>query len=316
MGLTQAQLDDQTEIIACLRNRCNAGRNKHNWRQRFSLTKQAADQSADDWLCELRDLARKCEFATDCCARCEPTRILGQVVAGVFNDEVRVKFLEQGAALTLDQALTILRTAESSAQQSTTLKHGDAAAMQATSSTYKSNKQITHANMYTKPSGRPFSQDKDSRIERRGCWNCGATTRCNPIEFCPAQKKECNNCNRLNHYAKVCKQPKHGEPQQQSIFINEEQPSIGAITNFGSLVSLEITPHRSRSCSTKHPAKTVLTLPDTGADLDAIPESLYTLKFPDIPLQQGIQPCTAIGSPIISLGVFQATIDWIASNQA
>ena len=170
MGLTQAQLDDQTEIIACLRNRCNAGRNKHNWCQRFSLTKEAADQSADDWLCELRDLARKCEFATDCCARCEPTRILGQVVVVVFNDEVRVKILlEQGAALTLDQALKILRTAESSAQQSTTLKHGDAAAMQATSSTYKSDKQITHANKYTKPIGRPFRQDKDSRNERRGC---------------------------------------------------------------------------------------------------------------------------------------------------
>ena len=32
------------------------------------------------------------------------------------------------------------------------------------------------------------------------------------------------------------------------------------------------------------------------------------------PLHQGIQPETAIGSPIISIGAFRAVIDWVASN--
>ncbi len=44
MGLTDAQLDDHMVMIGHLRSRCNAGRNRHVWRQ----------QSADDWLCELR----------------------------------------------------------------------------------------------------------------------------------------------------------------------------------------------------------------------------------------------------------------------
>ena len=43
---------------------------------------------------------------TDCCANCEPTRILGQLIFGVESDDVRVKLLEQGATLTLDMALT------------------------------------------------------------------------------------------------------------------------------------------------------------------------------------------------------------------
>ena len=35
----------------------------------------------------------------------------------------------------------------------------------------------------------------------------------------------------------------------------------------------------------------------------------------DVPLRPSVQPCTAVGSPIISLGVSQATIDWIVSNK-
>ena len=35
----------------------------------------------------------------------------------------------------------------------------------------------------------------------------------------------------------------------------------------------------------------------------------------DVPLRPSVQPCTAVDSPSNSLGVFQATIDWIASNK-
>lgn len=47
---------------------------------------------------------------------------------------------------------------------------------------------------------------------------------------------------------------------------------------------------------------------DTGADLDAIPESVYEQNFAGTPLRPGVQPCTAIGSTIITLGCFKATI--------
>ncbi|KZR96021.1 Uncharacterized protein APZ42_009877, partial [Daphnia magna] len=129
MGLTDAQMGDHEVVIQKLRERCNAGRNRNVWRQQFALSKQRANEAADNWLCDLRDLARKCEFATDCCANCQPTRILGQVVYGVYDDEIRRKLLERGATLTLDQAIDILRVAEAASQQATNLKTGDAAAI-------------------------------------------------------------------------------------------------------------------------------------------------------------------------------------------
>ena len=139
-GLTAAQLADHVAIIDLLRTRCNAGRNRHVWRHQFALCFQLPNQSADNWLCSLRDLSRKCDFVKDCCALCEPTRILGQVISGVEDNAVRIKLLELGDALTLDQALTILRSAESSRAQAASLQQSDHAINAIRRSAYKSNK--------------------------------------------------------------------------------------------------------------------------------------------------------------------------------
>lgn len=89
-GLTAAQLADHLEIINLLRTCCNAGRNRHVWRHQFALCSQSPNQSADNWLCILRDLSRKCDFVQDFCANCEPTRILGQLISGVADNTVRI----------------------------------------------------------------------------------------------------------------------------------------------------------------------------------------------------------------------------------
>jgi hypothetical protein len=207
MGLTDAQLDDHKVVIGHLRSRCNAVRNHHVWRQQFSAKKQGAQQAADDWLCELRDLARKFEFETDCCARCEPTRILGQLIFGVGSDEVRVKLLEQGDELTLDAALTILRrpTAEASNKQSINLKTGDAAAIQGATSNYMRLKQMSDRPP-PRETGKPRTGDSELDFEKfTGCWNCGSKSPCRPLTACPAQGRKCNKCGKPNHYAQVCR---------------------------------------------------------------------------------------------------------------
>ena len=81
------------------------------------------------------------------------------------------------------------------------------------------------------------------------------------------------------------------------------------------LIVLRVVPHYATPTSGRASGATVLALPDTGAELDAIPESEYAQKFADVPLRPNVQPCTAVGRPIISLGVFQATIDWIFRNK-
>jgi hypothetical protein len=121
-------------------------------------------------------MARKCEFATDCCANCEPTRILGQLIFGIESDDVRVKLLEHGSTLSLDIALTIIRTAEASNKQSKNLKTGDAAAIQGAFSSYKRSKQ--------KSSKPPAGGSSSAGATFAGCWNCGSKSLCKPLTAC------------------------------------------------------------------------------------------------------------------------------------
>jgi hypothetical protein len=85
MGLVPAELKDADIIIGKLQERCNAGRNCHVWRQKFSSRVQRESESADSWISDLRDLARKCEFEKDCCVACQNTRILGKGTVRHFN---------------------------------------------------------------------------------------------------------------------------------------------------------------------------------------------------------------------------------------
>lgn len=200
MGLTANELASAPAIIAKLKDRCNAGRNHHVWRQQFATSKQRPDQAVDDWLCEIRELATKCCFATDCCANCEETRILGQIVFGVQNDDIRCKLLEERTGLTLARATAMLRTAEVAAKQSNNITTGTSFSVRTTYSSYKRNKTSN-----TKPNESEKQSTTDSPSSPAGYWYCGAEER-HPKTECPATGKECNHCKKIGHFSKVCKQ--------------------------------------------------------------------------------------------------------------
>ncbi|KAI9550593.1 hypothetical protein GHT06_004908 [Daphnia sinensis] len=181
-GLTAAQLKDHTAIIDLLRTRCNAGRNRHVWRHQFAVLYQLPNQTADNWLCSLRDVSRKCDFSQDCCANCEPTRILGQLIAGVADNAVRIKMLEQGDALTLDQALTILRTAEATQSQAASLQTAESAINAIRRSAYKTGKTEE-------------TKEKQLRFAH------GTKP---PMEKSATPGKTCDHCGKSDHFAKVC----------------------------------------------------------------------------------------------------------------
>ena len=82
------------------------------------------------------------QLVDDCCNKCEATRILGQLVHGVADDENRRKLLEVGDNLTLDDAVKIIRAAENAHQQASDLR--GASSIQGIS-TPKSQKNKNHA---------------------------------------------------------------------------------------------------------------------------------------------------------------------------
>jgi hypothetical protein len=55
---------------------------------------------------------------------------LGQIIYGVHSDEVRRKLLQEGATLSLKNALTTLRTAEATLMQAANLRKNDPPSIQ------------------------------------------------------------------------------------------------------------------------------------------------------------------------------------------
>ena len=202
MGLTEDELRDDDAVIKKLKERCNAGRNSHVWRQKFAQCKQRENQAVDDWLCDLRDLARKCNFTEDCCNNCETTRILGQIIAGVYADEVRVDLLKK-EKLTLDDALNSARSYEEANSQATNIRNGGSSSQ--VQQVHKSrHKKAKDAKMFDKKTeknvgGRFTNKPADSR--KGGCHRCGSSRRCEK-EKCPAYDKECSKCGKMNHFKK------------------------------------------------------------------------------------------------------------------
>jgi len=293
MGLTADELDDDEAIIKKLKERCNSGRNKHVWRQRFATSKQRSDQSIEDWLCELRDLARKSDFESDCCNKCEETRILGQIVTGVFSDDDRRDLLKEGDSLTLSDALIFVRSTEAAGKESTNLKNNSATSVQQMrKSKYKKEKT---AKAFEKPGA--AQQPGKQSLAQGNCRGCGASKRCDR-EKCPAFGKDCRNCGKLNHFKKVCR----SQPRVEGIAA--WKPTIAAVTS-ADRVTINLTPQQCRDRT-----RAVSTLPDSGSELDAIPAKLFERQFSGIQLCQGVQPMTAVGTPIISNGTFKATVEW------
>ena len=292
-GLTAAQLADHVAIIDLLRTRCNACRNRHVWRHQFAVCSQLPNQSADNWLCSLRDLSRKCDFNQDCCGNCEPTRILGQIISGVEDNAVRIKLLEKGDGLTLDQAIAILRSAENSRLQAASLQQTDYAINAIRRSTYKCHKDNTDVDKKVR-----FAQDKKSseKSTTASCRYCGGPRRHSKLQ-CPAYGKECDNFGKDNHFAVVCEGP---AKSVRSIHIQQ----VTSTSNDESvLIQIAALPNGPTLCTKG--------LPDTGSQLDAIPHSMYHTSFANIPLLPGAQ---AFGSEINCLGSFKATIDWKADD--
>ena len=62
MGLTTAEMENVATIIEKLKDRCNAGRNRHVFRRQFALRVQRPGEGIDNWLSDVRDLAKKMQL--------------------------------------------------------------------------------------------------------------------------------------------------------------------------------------------------------------------------------------------------------------
>ena len=105
LGLTDAQKQDQAEIIAALRQHVEGKINETVERRNLRQRTQLIGESFDDFLVALRELAKTCNFCNNDCLQ---KALRDQIIEGLSDGEA-IQELLQIQDLTLDAAVTKCR---------------------------------------------------------------------------------------------------------------------------------------------------------------------------------------------------------------
>ena len=173
---------------------------------KFNNKKQTQTEKFDNFVTDLKLLVRDCAYA-------DPDRMVRDaIVLRSHHDKVREYCLDKGDELTLDMAITIGRNHETSQESMRVINHGEDASVNAISRGRRSAQRPSYRNR----DNRPATSDRRSTTSRRNpearnpearnrkCNKCGYNTH-RKHESCPAKGKQCDFCNKPNHFASMCR---------------------------------------------------------------------------------------------------------------
>ena len=194
MTLTDGERDKISTLFAKFEAYCKPKQNVTIERYRFNTRVQAKHKTIDQYLTELKLIAKNCSFG-----ELENQLIRDRIVCGTNSEEVRQRLLRVDN-LSLDKAISICRAEEESKKSVQYLTEGQSA-------------EVCDLKKQTrKPRTSPTNKQEDPRggtpqpsSMKHPCNNCGSQ---HPRKQCPAYGKRCRQCGKPNHFAKCCRSPK------------------------------------------------------------------------------------------------------------
>ena len=155
----------------------------------FRQATQQVGETLDTYHTRLQQLATYCEFHD------KDAEVKSQIVSGCSSKRVRRHALRE-PKLPLPELLAFGRSIEISEDQATGIeKEINVAKLQI--DTVK--RQPMHAK---------FGRPRRPQQKQKTCFNCGGNYPHTHQKPCPAQGQRCRSCNKLNHFAKVCRSSK------------------------------------------------------------------------------------------------------------
>ena len=151
----------------------------------FNTRNQRPGETIDQYITDLRNKAKTCEFGT-----LTESLIKDRLVCGVISDKTRSRLLKQ-ANLTLSGALDTCRADEITAAQMKAMSTQPTTIPESTEDT-----DIKLLKMRRKKALQPNRQQSQ-------CNYCGGQH--HPQQSCPAIGAECRKCSHRNHFARVCR---------------------------------------------------------------------------------------------------------------
>ena len=171
-------------IVKAFKDYCVGAMNVTYERYQFHKRHQDLHERFDNFVGDLRRLAKNCAFGD-----VSDSMIRDRIVVGIRDDAIRQKLL-QIPDLTLTRAINLCRTSELASRQFKEMSLTDEAA-------------AVHA--VAKPKSRKFqppAKQQQNNADDGNCYFCGHQ---HAKSQCPARGKTCRACGKKNHFDYVCK---------------------------------------------------------------------------------------------------------------
>ena len=181
----ETEKDKIEPLVAKFEEYCIPKKNVTHERHMFNLRKQKPDESVEQFVTELKRLAKNCEYGelTD-------SIIKDRIVEGINNDSTRARLLRE-KNLSLERCIEVCKAAEVADEHMKTLtdQSGKDKEIDALKGKHYPRKNDERPRKYN---------GKQSTRGRCGRGNHG-------YDKCPAIGKECRKCHKKNHFMSQCR---------------------------------------------------------------------------------------------------------------
>lgn len=224
------EVDGIEPLIKKFADYCTPRKNTTYERHVFNNRIQRPDETFDQFLTDLRILSKNCEYD-----HLMDGIIRDRIIEGIKNNDTRRRLLREDR-LTLERCIAVCRATECTQQQMLSFTGAE-----------ECNTPMVHAVTQSAQAARVPAQTgrergatakrmgqmrrRDDTYERDNvtdCLYCGQT---HVRRRCPAYRKTCTNCKKMNHFAKVCKSKKIDELQEDSGSDDNTDLHINAVTS-------------------------------------------------------------------------------------
>ena len=199
----------------------------------FLITKQLREETVEHFYRKQKELAENCDFENK-----EETMIRDVFITNLIDPEIQKEPLKQTEEprQTLKLAINMklgMRNQHQIQQHNKTLIRASVNAIQFPSNVRSSN--CSFSNSFQKPNGRSSLY----------CSNCGGNWLTKHCYKCITKGEICNNCQLMNHFAKVCRKQKNPNPQNSKKHtlntVDEEPHPKNSENSFGNPNSTNLT---------------------------------------------------------------------------
>ncbi|XP_077862889.1 uncharacterized protein LOC144345112 [Saccoglossus kowalevskii] len=168
------------DLIKAFDDHCNPKKNETVERYKFFTRNQEPHEGLDKYITDLKVLAATCNFST-----LHDSLIRDRLVCGIGDTRLRERLLRE-TDLDLDKCLQICRASELSKERIRTIEAPV----------------VVHAVRQSHDKAQK-SYKKTSSVSLQSCKYCGKKHD-HDKNKCPAYRKQCYNCKRMNHFASQC----------------------------------------------------------------------------------------------------------------